>query len=151
MASDYSRTPGKPCPPLVHVPTDVLLRILPERASWCGMNFQHSSIYSNDAAKRDLAFEVTIRWVEGMCRSIRWLDDHGAIPACEGFPWHDRIIGSVALPPAASPAYLGRGELTGEGSVYHDAGETCPDVGGCVRARLLRRRSPTLSSGPDVC
>lgn len=83
---------GKPCPPLVHIPTDILLRAVPNRASWCGVNFQHDNIFVNDAARRDLGFEVTIRWAEGMRRSIKWLDDHGGIPACEGFPWYDTII-----------------------------------------------------------
>ena len=83
---------GKPCPRLVHIPTDLLVRVVPEKASWCGMNFQYDNIFFNDAAKRDLDFKVTIRWVEGMRRSVKWLDEHGRIPPCEGFPWYDEII-----------------------------------------------------------
>jgi hypothetical protein len=66
--------------------------VAPNKASWCGVNFQHNNIFYNDAAKRDLGLTVTIRWVEGMRRSIKWLDDHGMMPTWESAPWYDRII-----------------------------------------------------------
>ena len=68
---------GKPCPRLVHFPTDLLVKVAPNKASWCGVNFQHNNIFYNDAAERDLGFTVTIHWVDGMRRSVKWLDDHG--------------------------------------------------------------------------
>jgi nucleoside-diphosphate-sugar epimerase len=83
---------GKPVPELVHIPTDVLLRTVPNRASWCGVNFQHNNIFYNDAAKRDLGFEVTVPFEAGVRRIVRWLDDHGEIPPAEGEAWYDRII-----------------------------------------------------------
>jgi len=83
---------GKPCPRLVHIPTDLLVKVAPNRASWCGVNFQHNNIFYNDAAKRDLGFSVTIHWVDGMRRSIKWLEDHGKMPSWESAPWYDQII-----------------------------------------------------------
>ena len=79
-------------PPLVHIPTDALVRAVPNRASWCGVNFQHNNIFVNDAAKRDLGFTVKVPFVDGVRRIVKWLDDNGKIPSADSAPWYDRII-----------------------------------------------------------
>jgi nucleoside-diphosphate-sugar epimerase len=79
-------------PPLVHIPTDLLVRAVPNRASWCGVNFQYNNIFVNEAAKRDLGLTVKVSFHDGVRRIVRWLDDHGKIPAAESAPWYDRII-----------------------------------------------------------
>jgi nucleoside-diphosphate-sugar epimerase len=79
-------------PPLVHIPTEVLLCTVPNRASWCGVNFQHNNIFVNDAAKRDLGFTVKVPFVDGVRRIVKWLDDNGRIPSADTAPWYDRII-----------------------------------------------------------
>ena len=39
-----------------------------------------------------LGFCVTIPWVEGVRRTINWLEANGQLEACEDHPYYDRII-----------------------------------------------------------
>jgi len=83
---------GVPTPELVHIPTDLLTRALPEQAHWCLVNFQYDNIFDNAAAHADLGFRYTIPWVEGARRVIEWLDVHGGIEPYDADPLMDRII-----------------------------------------------------------
>lgn len=89
---DVARAIEAPEPDIVHVPTDVLTRLLPEQAAWCGINFQFNNIFDNTAARRDLNFRYTVPWVEGVRRTVAWLDEHDGIGDCADEPWHDRLI-----------------------------------------------------------
>ncbi len=67
---------GAPEPQLVHIPTDVLARLLPsealaDAAHWTQTNFQFNNIFDNSAAKHDLGFRYTVRWEEGARRLVR--------------------------------------------------------------------------------
>ncbi|MBC8079997.1 MAG: NAD-dependent epimerase/dehydratase family protein, partial [Gorillibacterium sp.] len=57
---------GAPEPKFVHIPTDTLSRLLPGRAEWCKENFMHNNIFDNTAARRDLGFRYTVKWVDGI-------------------------------------------------------------------------------------
>ena len=43
-------------------------------------------------AREDLGFRVTIPWVEGARRTIKWLEENGKLEKSEHFPFYDRII-----------------------------------------------------------
>jgi len=81
-----------PSPTLVHIPADLLGRVAPKSAAWCVENFQFNNIFDNAAARADLGFRYTIPWVEGVRRTVAWLDAHGRIEDSDNFPFYDRII-----------------------------------------------------------
>ena len=55
----------------LHVPTDVLVKVAPNLAEWCGMNFQYNNILSSEAAQRDLGFQYRTKWREGV-KTFGW-------------------------------------------------------------------------------
>lgn len=63
---------GAPRPRFVHIPTDILSRMVPRMAEWCDVNFQYNNVISSEAARRDLGFSPTIKWSEG-ARALRTL------------------------------------------------------------------------------
>ncbi len=81
-----------PPPQLVHIPTDLLGRVVPSAAEWCVENFQFNNIFDNSAARRDLSFHPTTPWVEGVRRTVAWLEEHGRIEDSDDYPAYDRII-----------------------------------------------------------
>jgi nucleoside-diphosphate-sugar epimerase len=81
-----------PNPDLVHIPTDLLGKVLPERATWCVKNFQYNNIFDNTAAHTDLDFRYTISWVEGACRTIQALEARDGIENSDDYPFYDRLI-----------------------------------------------------------
>lgn len=83
---------GAPPPTLVHIPTDLLVQLAPERAGICAANFQHCNILDNTAAKRDIGFRYTVPFLEGVRRTVAWLDDHGRIEDSDADPLDDTII-----------------------------------------------------------
>jgi nucleoside-diphosphate-sugar epimerase len=85
---------GAPEPTLVHIPTDLLYRALPQEAEWCKVNFQYDNIFSNQAAAADLRYEYTIPWQEGVRRSVDWLDGQGRITAADEPPFYERLLRS---------------------------------------------------------
>lgn len=83
---------GAPEPELVHIPTDLLSRVLPQRAEWCVENFRYNNIFDNSAAKRDLGFRYTIPFLEGVRGVVGWIDAHGGPEDCDAHPFYDRVI-----------------------------------------------------------
>lgn len=83
---------GVPCPRLVHIPTEVLGRIMPQTALWCVENFSHINIFDTSTTERELGFRYTIPWGQGVRRTIAWLDDHDQIERAEDYPFYDRLI-----------------------------------------------------------
>lgn len=81
-----------PAPSLVHIPTDLLDRAVPQRAHICAINFQYNNIFDNTAAREDLDFRYTIPFVEGVRRIVAWLDDRDRIPNSDDDPFDDRVI-----------------------------------------------------------
>lgn len=65
---------GAPPPTCVHIPTDTLMKLVPERAASVADNFQFNNIFDNSAARTDLGFRYTISWVEGVRRAVSWLE-----------------------------------------------------------------------------
>ena len=83
---------GAPPPHLVHIPTDVLARIAPEAGRRCRDSYQYSKIFDTAAARDALGFRQLVPFVEGVRRTVAWLDAHGGIEPWESEPWYDRIV-----------------------------------------------------------
>ncbi len=79
-------------PDLVHIPTDLLVKVAPDRADIVAENFQFDNIFDNAAARRDLSFRYTIRFVEGARRTVEWLDERGRIEDSDADPFYDRLL-----------------------------------------------------------
>jgi nucleoside-diphosphate-sugar epimerase len=80
-------------PEIVHIPTDILVKLAPKRAAFTGHEFQYNRIFDNSKAKRDLGFEYTIPWKEGVQRTVEWLDSRGKIENSDTDPFDDCVIG----------------------------------------------------------
>ncbi len=87
-----ARALAAPPPVLVHIPTDLLGQIAPRRAAVCVENFQHSNIFDNTAARTDLGFRYTVPWVEGVRRTVAWLDERGLIANSDDDLFDDWVI-----------------------------------------------------------
>ena len=81
-----------PEPELIHIPTDILVKIAPENAHWCEMNFSHNNIFNTTAAKEDLGFQYTIAWEQGSRLGYEWLNQRGLIENCNNYQFYDDII-----------------------------------------------------------
>jgi nucleoside-diphosphate-sugar epimerase len=87
---------GAPQPVLVHIPTDLLVRVAPKAAEWVGVNFSYPCIYDNSAARADLEFRQTVGWIEGVQRTAAWIDARGRVESGDAFSPYDRIIDAWA-------------------------------------------------------
>lgn len=83
---------GGPEPRLIHIPTDLLVHIAPERAGICGDNFQFNNLFDNSGSHQDFGFRQTILLDEGVRRIAAWLDARGRIPNSDEDPYDDQII-----------------------------------------------------------
>ncbi|AGN00829.1 NAD-dependent epimerase/dehydratase [Salinarchaeum sp. Harcht-Bsk1] len=70
-----------PEPELVHVPTDQLRAVAPDRTDMLMDHFQFSTVFDNSKARRDLDFEYTVSFEEGVRRTVSWLDEHDEVDA----------------------------------------------------------------------
>jgi nucleoside-diphosphate-sugar epimerase len=83
---------GAPPPLLVHIPTDLLVQVNPQRGGLAYTNIQFNNIFDNSAARCDLGFAYTVPWKTGVQRMAAWLDAHNAIAKAESDPFDDRLI-----------------------------------------------------------
>ena len=87
-----ARALDAPEPELVHVPTDVLREVAPDRTGMLRDHFQFSTVFDNGKARRDLGYEYTIPFEEGVRRTVEWLDERDRIK-----PWDthddDELVG----------------------------------------------------------
>lgn len=91
----------QPLPPLVHIPTDLLLKIIPQQAALLGENFAGNNLFDNSAARADLGFAYTIPWREGARRTVAWLDAHGGVAPGAHDALQDRLIAAWATAESA--------------------------------------------------
>lgn len=94
--NEYYRTVADamdaPNPELVHIPTDVLRRVAPDRTEMLAAHFQYSTVFDTTKARRDLDFEQTVPWPEGARRTIERLEAPGRIREAEAVERDDRLI-----------------------------------------------------------
>ena len=60
---------------LVYIPTEELVEAVPDRTDPLVDHFQYSTVFDNGKAKRDLDFEYTISFREGVERTIEFMDE----------------------------------------------------------------------------
>lgn len=87
----------------VGIPTDILVRMAPSAAEWCGINFRFNNLFDNAAAKADLGFRYTITWEEGVRRMVAYHDAQGTIDRCPPEPLYDLIVEAWKKLSAAVP------------------------------------------------
>ncbi|MFC7202559.1 NAD-dependent epimerase/dehydratase family protein [Haloferax namakaokahaiae] len=80
-----------PEPDLVHVSTDVLRAVAPERTRMLRDHFQYSTVFDNSRAKADLGFEYSIDFETGVRRVVEWLDERDAIDSWDTEPFDDHL------------------------------------------------------------
>ncbi|MDI1249966.1 MAG: NAD-dependent epimerase/dehydratase family protein [Lacunisphaera sp.] len=84
---------GAPPPRLVHLPTDFLLAVAPQRYVSLGEIFRFHGVYANAKLKRDVPeFRLAMPFEEGVRRTVAWLDRHGKSPPDEDDSPEDRLI-----------------------------------------------------------
>lgn len=83
---------GAPEPALVHISTDLLARVAPERARICLVNFQYHNIFDTSAARGDLGFRPTVPFLEGARRIYQWLEARHRIEDSDADPLYDQVI-----------------------------------------------------------
>jgi nucleoside-diphosphate-sugar epimerase len=79
---------------IVHIPTDFLQKVSPQRFAVVVENFQFNNIFDNTAARTDLNFRYTIPWKTGVSRMVAWLDQHNGIKNSDLDPFEDGLIAS---------------------------------------------------------
>lgn len=94
---DYTRRTaaaiGAPEPKIVHIPTDLLLTLQPDRLQPLAEIFRYHGVYSSEKLKRDVpAFRQKTPYDEGVRRTVEWLDAHGKITPAADDDFVDRII-----------------------------------------------------------
>jgi nucleoside-diphosphate-sugar epimerase len=80
-----------PDPDLVHVPTDVLRVVAPDRTEMLRDHFQYSTVFDNAKARRDLGFEYTVDFETGVERTVEWLDANDAVEPVPDDAFEDRL------------------------------------------------------------
>ncbi len=83
---------GCTLPELVHIPTDLLAVLAEDKFRISTEIFQWPSIFDNSAAIADLGFAYTIPWVEGVKRTVAWLDANGRIENSDNDSFEDNLI-----------------------------------------------------------
>lgn len=81
-----------PEPDLVHIPTDVLREVAPDRTEMLRDHFQYSTVFDNSKAKRDLDFEYTVSFEDGVERTVEWLEAHDEIEVGDGDAFEDELV-----------------------------------------------------------
>jgi nucleoside-diphosphate-sugar epimerase len=83
---------GAPPPRPVHIPSDALAVLAPERSRLAVENLQFPAIFDNALARAELGFRYTIPMREGLTRWYRSLADAGRIEDSDGDPLDDQLI-----------------------------------------------------------
>jgi nucleoside-diphosphate-sugar epimerase len=83
---------GAPPPRFVHIPSDALAILAPERSRLAVENLQYPAIFDNSLARAELGFRYAIPMREGLARWYRSIAGAGRIEDSDGDPLDDRLI-----------------------------------------------------------
>jgi nucleoside-diphosphate-sugar epimerase len=83
---------GAPEPRLVHIPTDVLVRLAGPRAELVANNYRFNSIYDNGRARAELGYAYTVTLAQGLPAWYRSLERAGMIENSDLDPFEDELI-----------------------------------------------------------
>lgn len=85
---------GAPKPRLVHLPTDLLMALDPQRfTSALGEIFRYHGVYSSEKLKRDVPqYRPNTPYEEGVRRTVEWMDRHGTIKSADDDAFEDQLI-----------------------------------------------------------
>lgn len=88
---------GAPPPTFVHIPTDLLFAVWPERGRISAENFSFNNVFDNTAAQRDLGYRYTITWRQG-CERMKpvFLGTPGKIADPATDPMYDLVLAAWA-------------------------------------------------------
>jgi len=81
-----------PCPPIVHIPTDLLVKAALSHIWPRPDVYDFPYVFDSSAAAADLDFRCTIPWVEGARRTIDWVRERGRIESSVDDSIQDRLI-----------------------------------------------------------
>ncbi|WP_416841737.1 NAD-dependent epimerase/dehydratase family protein [Haloferax sp. DFSO52] len=81
-----------PEPELVHVPTDALCEVAPDRVAPLLDHYQFSTVFDMAKAERDLGFQQTVSWEDGVERTVSRLVADDAIDDWDCDPEYDAIV-----------------------------------------------------------
>ena len=79
-------------PPFVHVAVDVLVALAPQRAAQVARSLQYPGLYDMSRARLDLGWRQTIPFVDGIRRTVQWLDKNTGVDRWQSDPSYDRLI-----------------------------------------------------------
>jgi nucleoside-diphosphate-sugar epimerase len=81
---------------IVHVPSDLLVAIAPERYRGLNEIFRYHGVYSAAKLREHVPeFRTTVSWEEGVRRNVAWMDDEGLIKNSDEDDLEDRIIAGM--------------------------------------------------------
>jgi nucleoside-diphosphate-sugar epimerase len=83
---------GAPSIQFAHIPTDLLGRMAPKAAEWSVVNFTYNNIFDNTAAKRDLNYQYTISWQQGVKGMIAYHDQLNLIERCPDDTLYNKLV-----------------------------------------------------------
>jgi nucleoside-diphosphate-sugar epimerase len=83
---------GAPPPTIVHIPTDRLARMAPDRTSWIVDNFQFNNIFDNSAARATLGFRYTVPLLEGAARWFGAMQAAGEVADSDDDTFEDDLV-----------------------------------------------------------
>lgn len=88
---------GAELPEIVHIPTDALAVLAPARAAQCKRSLQYPGIYDMTAARDVLGFGSRVSFVEGMRRTIVWLESHGRVEPWDADIEYESIVNAWTI------------------------------------------------------
>lgn len=81
-----------PPPELIHIPSDLLIDTLPNRAGLLRENFQFNNIFDNSAAITTLGFRYRTRFLDGMRETLAWVLSGPGLEDSSREPWYDDVL-----------------------------------------------------------
>ncbi len=76
----------------VHIPTDLLVKLAPTETGMTRDIFQYHSVFNNAKAREHLGFSQQVPWIEGVRRTVAWLDEQGRVEQSTEEDLDSRII-----------------------------------------------------------